>query len=54
MHRKTPKACDFIKKETLVPVFFCEFDEIFKNTFFTEHFQATASKNQLKIGLTSI
>ena len=30
-----PKACNFIKKETLVPVLSCEFYEISKNTFFT-------------------
>ena len=27
-------ACNFIKKETLAQVFFCEFWEIYKNTFF--------------------
>ena len=32
-----------IKKETLVQVFYCEFCEISKNTFFTEHHWATAS-----------
>ena len=32
-------ACNFIKKETLRQVFSCEFWEIFKNTFFIEHFQ---------------
>ena len=32
-----------IKKETLVQVFSCEFCEIFKNTFFTEHLRTTAS-----------
>ena len=32
-----PQACNFIKKETLAQVFSCEFCEIFKNTFFTEH-----------------
>ena len=31
------------KKETLAQVFSCEFCEIFKSTFFTEHLQATAS-----------
>ena len=31
------------KKETLALVFFCEFYEISKKTFFTEHLQATAS-----------
>ena len=30
------------KKETLIQVFSCEFREIFKNTFFTKHLQATA------------
>ena len=33
-----------IKKETLAQVFSCEFREIAKNTFFTEHLWATASK----------
>ena len=37
-------AGNFIKKETLVQVFSCEFSKIFKNTFFTEHLRATASK----------
>ena len=31
------QACNFIKKETLAQVLSCEFCEIFKNTFFTEH-----------------
>ena len=30
-------ACNFIKKETLAQMFSCEFCEISKNTFFTEH-----------------
>ena len=30
-----PQACNFIKKEALVPVFSCEFCEIYKNIFFT-------------------
>ena len=30
-------ACNFIKKETLAPGFSCEFCEISKNAFFTEH-----------------
>ena len=30
-------ACNFIKKETLAQVFSCEFCEISKNTFLTEH-----------------
>ena len=29
-------ACNFIKRETLAQVLFCEFCEIFKNLFFTE------------------
>ena len=37
------QACNFIKKETLAQVFSCEFCEIFKNTFFTEHLWTTAS-----------
>ena len=31
------KACDFIKKETPTLMFFCEYREIFKNTFFIEY-----------------
>ena len=37
-----PKA--FIKKETLAQVFSCQFCDISKNTFFTEHLWATASR----------
>ena len=33
---------NFIKKETLAQVFSCEFCEISKNTFFTEHLWTTA------------
>ena len=36
-------ACSFIKKETLEQAFPCEFCEIPKNAFFTEHLRATAS-----------
>ena len=36
-------ACNHIKKETLTQVFFCEFYEISKNSFFTEHLWVTAS-----------
>ena len=39
------EACNLIKKETLAHVFSCEFCEISKNSFFTEHHWATASKN---------
>ena len=38
-----PEACNFIKKETLAQVFSCEFCEISKNIFSTEHLRATAS-----------
>ena len=34
-----------LKKETLAQVFSCEFCEISKNTFFTEHLWTTASIN---------
>ena len=36
-------ACNFIKKETQAQVFSCEFCEIFKNTFLTDHLWITAS-----------
>ena len=35
-------SCNIIK-DTLAQVFSCEFCEIFKNTFFTEHLWVTAS-----------
>ena len=41
----TPKACNFIKKETLAHVFSCEFCEISKNPFFTEHLWTAASQD---------
>ena len=37
------KGNPFRKKETLVQLLSFEFCEIFKNTFFTEHLQTTAS-----------
>ena len=37
------QTCNFIKTETLAQAFSCEFCKIFKNTFFTEHLQTTAS-----------
>ena len=40
-----PQDCNFIKKETHAQVFSCEFCEIFKNTFFREHLQETASEH---------
>ena len=36
-------ASNFIKKETLAQMFSCEFCEISKNTFSTEHLSETAS-----------
>ena len=36
-----------IKKKTLAQVFSFKFREIFKNTFFTEHFRTTASADDL-------
>ena len=32
-----PEACSFIKKEALAQMFSCEFCEVSKNTFLTEH-----------------
>ena len=47
IHRKRPvpvlQACNFIKQEALAQVLSCEFCEISKNTFFTEHLWTTAS-----------
>ena len=40
-----PEVCNFIKKETLAQVFSCEFCEISKNTFFTEHLWTTTYPN---------
>ena len=37
VRRYSEKIPNFIKKETLAEVFFCELCEISKNTFFTEH-----------------
>ena len=37
------KVCNFIKKKTLAQVFSCEFWELFKNTFCTEHLWTTTS-----------
>ena len=41
--KKETLACNFIKKETLAQAFPCEFCEIFKKTFSTEHLWTTAS-----------
>ena len=40
---KLPEACNFIKRNTLAKMLFCEFCELFKNTFFTENLRVTAS-----------
>ena len=37
------------EKDTLAQVFSCEFCEIFKNTFITEHLQATNSRTNCNI-----
>ena len=44
----------FIKKESLTQVFSCEFCEISKNTFFTEHFRATASWNYHNVTINKL
>ena len=36
-------ACNFVKKEIMAERFSCEFCQISKNTFFTEHLWTTAS-----------
>ena len=41
------EACNFIKKEALVLVFSCEFCEIFKSAFLTEHLWTTAPANHV-------
>ena len=37
-------ACNFIKKETPPQVFSCEFCEVFRNIFFTEHLRRLLSE----------
>ena len=51
---KLQAAFNLIKKDTLVQVFSCEFYEISKNTFFTEHPWATASKQTLFPNFSSL
>ena len=46
---KLPEACNFIKKETLAQLLFCEFCKIFKNTFFTEHLRVIASDIRMQV-----
>ena len=41
------KVANFIKKETLAQVFSCEFCEVSKKNFLTEHVWATASKKNI-------
>ena len=43
------KACNFMKKEILAQVFFCEFCEFCHNIFFTEDFRATVSNMVLNM-----
>ena len=43
------RLATLLKKETLAQVFSCEFGDIFKNTFFTEHLWTIASAKNLKI-----
>ena len=44
-----PQTYNFIKKGTLAQMFSCEFCEIFKNTFFTEHLWTTDSRKCLTV-----
>ena len=46
--KKRYQACNFNKKETLAQVFSRDFCKFSKNSFFTEHVWATASKNAVK------
>ena len=39
------QACNFIKKKTPTQVFFCEYYEIFKNTYFKKHLRTTTSED---------
>ena len=41
---KRPHSCNFIKKETSTQVFSCESCDIFKSTFFIEHFRNSRPK----------
>ena len=45
---RSRRPATLLKKETLGQVFSCEFCEISKNIFFTEHLQATASVSPQK------
>ena len=39
------QACNFMKK-TPTQVFFCEYCDIFKKTYFEKHLQTTASEDR--------
>ena len=41
-----PQICNFIKNETPVHVFSCQFCKIFKNTYFVEHLRTAVSENR--------
>ena len=43
------EACKFVKKKTPTEVFYFEFCEILKNTFFTEHFWVNPSRLLRKV-----
>ena len=43
---KVARPATLLKKRLLTQVFFCEFWEISKNTFYTEHLWTTASTEQ--------
>ena len=45
------QACNFIKKETLAQVFYCEFCETLKITFFKEHLGTTFSNKKIKFSV---
>ena len=38
-----PSSLQFFQKKSPTLIFFCELGEIFKNTYFKEHLQTTAS-----------
>ena len=44
-----PSGLQLIEKETLEIVLFCEFCEIFKNTFFAERLYVTASDIRMQV-----
>ena len=46
------KAFNFIKNETPTQVFSSEYYEIFKNTFFTEHFRWLLLNKKFKVAMS--